>query len=644
MPPPVPPRIAAPPSPSRAPTPVSFDLDDPFAAGDRPAVAPPVVSSRPTPLPSPAPGFGELDEPSFVGKLPATSAGQKLSDTRPFAQPVPAFNLDDPSVVAPMPTAPPGARADEAERTMAHDFRPSSPELPANLPELPVVSTSTALPAIAPELPANVPELPAGAAPSTTQVTIASVPGFKPPIGARPSSPTVQAVMPPTPPVAPAPPVAPVAVAPPEAPTPPAPPPSISSPAVPPVKPPVVIPSPAAVAAKIPSSPAVPSVADVPLSSGLVGALSSLPPSIAAAIKPPPPRTEPSLASTFGGGPSTPSDEPSIPSFKLDAQLFSNDEASIFGGDARPAAGADDEKSVPSFRIDADDIFGGAKEPGAGTLVARSPFDPTMPETPRAADPEPRVEARPEPKPVASYALDDESTRAMPTARNDGELPPVVVPPPLAKGVANRPPPPPVPMSPITSTLNAGATVPPAQDTLRGPGRASMPAVPVVGAAPGAPAPSGAARPTTQPTAGIAVPLLLDVTPLSLGVETAGGQCETVIRRNATIPVEQTRVFSTTNDEQTSVVIRIAQGESRRFTENQALGALELTGLRSAPRGEVSVAVTFELGADGTLTVRARDVETGREQATRVSLLTIPTEQSQAEMAARQRTAVAAVG
>ena len=126
MPPPVPPRIAAPPSPSRAPTPVSFDLDDPFAAGDRPAVAPPVVSSRPTPLPSPAPGFGELDEPSFVGKLPATSAGQKLSDTRPFAQPVPAFNLDDPSVVAPMPTAPPGARADEAERTMAHDFRPVS--------------------------------------------------------------------------------------------------------------------------------------------------------------------------------------------------------------------------------------------------------------------------------------------------------------------------------------------------------------------------------------------------------------------------------------------------------------------------------------------------------------------------------------
>lgn len=138
------------------------------------------------------------------------------------------------------------------------------------------------------------------------------------------------------------------------------------------------------------------------------------------------------------------------------------------------------------------------------------------------------------------------------------------------------------------------------------------------------------------------MPLLLDVTPFSLGVETAGGACESVIRRNATIPVEQTRVFATTNDDQTSVIIRIAQGESRRFSENQILGELELSGLRPAPRGEVSIAVTFELGADGTLSVRAKDVETSREQATRVSLLTIPSESAQADMAARQRTAVVA--
>jgi molecular chaperone DnaK len=131
----------------------------------------------------------------------------------------------------------------------------------------------------------------------------------------------------------------------------------------------------------------------------------------------------------------------------------------------------------------------------------------------------------------------------------------------------------------------------------------------------------------------------LDVTPFSLGVETAGGLCEAVIRRNATIPVEQTRVFATTSDDQESVILRIAQGESRRFGDNQALGELELTGLRAAPRGEVAIAVTFELEADGTLQVRARDVESGREQFVRVTLLTIPSEAAQAEMAARSRAA-----
>ncbi len=137
--------------------------------------------------------------------------------------------------------------------------------------------------------------------------------------------------------------------------------------------------------------------------------------------------------------------------------------------------------------------------------------------------------------------------------------------------------------------------------------------------------------------AGGVAPLLLDVTPFSLGVETAGGLCETVVKRNATIPVEQTRVFATTNDGQESVVIRIAQGESRRFADDQFLGELELIGLRQAARGEVSIAVTFELEADGTLRVRAKDIESGREQATRVTLLTVPTESQQADMVARNR-------
>lgn len=134
-----------------------------------------------------------------------------------------------------------------------------------------------------------------------------------------------------------------------------------------------------------------------------------------------------------------------------------------------------------------------------------------------------------------------------------------------------------------------------------------------------------------------APPLLLDVTPLSLGVETVAGLCEVVIARNATIPVEQTREFATAYDGQDVVRIRIAQGESRRFADNQALGELELSGITPAPRGEVKIAVTFELDADGTLQVRARESATGRQTATRVALLTMPSAGEVADMAQRQR-------
>ncbi|MEI8256125.1 MAG: Hsp70 family protein, partial [Deltaproteobacteria bacterium] len=134
------------------------------------------------------------------------------------------------------------------------------------------------------------------------------------------------------------------------------------------------------------------------------------------------------------------------------------------------------------------------------------------------------------------------------------------------------------------------------------------------------------------------LPLLLDVTPHTLGLETVGGMCETVIARNSTIPVEQTREFATSYDDQEAVKIRIAQGESRRFGENQALGELELSGLPRGPRGEVRISVTFELDADGTLQVRARDPVSGRETRTRVTLLTMPTAGAMAAMTQRQRT------
>ncbi len=132
-----------------------------------------------------------------------------------------------------------------------------------------------------------------------------------------------------------------------------------------------------------------------------------------------------------------------------------------------------------------------------------------------------------------------------------------------------------------------------------------------------------------------APPLLLDVTPLSLGVETVSGYCEHIIKRNSAIPTEQTQVFSTGMDDQTEVVIRICQGESRRLEENQLLGQVVLTGLQPAARGAVPIEVTFMLDADGTLGVRAIDKNTGRQQETRVSLIGGVEDDSIDEMQAR---------
>jgi molecular chaperone DnaK len=117
------------------------------------------------------------------------------------------------------------------------------------------------------------------------------------------------------------------------------------------------------------------------------------------------------------------------------------------------------------------------------------------------------------------------------------------------------------------------------------------------------------------------VPLLLDVTPHTLAVETAGGYCEPIIERNAPIPTEQTRRFSTSQDNQVSVRMRVCQGEQRRVEDNQLLGTLELAELAPAARGRVKIEVTFVIDADGTLSVRARDKETGRGQRIRIALL-----------------------
>ncbi|MBT8452061.1 MAG: Hsp70 family protein [Deltaproteobacteria bacterium] len=123
--------------------------------------------------------------------------------------------------------------------------------------------------------------------------------------------------------------------------------------------------------------------------------------------------------------------------------------------------------------------------------------------------------------------------------------------------------------------------------------------------------------PETVPQA----PLLLDVTPLSLGVETVDGYCERIIRRNSAIPAGQTKMFTTARDRQETVVVRICQGEDRRVAENQLLGEVVLDGLRPAARGKVQIAVRFMIDADGTLQVRAQDVGTGQQQQIAIKLI-----------------------
>jgi molecular chaperone DnaK len=131
-------------------------------------------------------------------------------------------------------------------------------------------------------------------------------------------------------------------------------------------------------------------------------------------------------------------------------------------------------------------------------------------------------------------------------------------------------------------------------------------------------------------------PLLIDVTPLSLSVETVAGYCDILIPANSPVPCDRTRIFLTAADGQTMVCVNVAQGESRRFHENTFLGQLELTGLSARPRGEVRIAVTFELDADGILNVRAQDTETGRETQAKMRLLGGVSDEAMGHMLARQ--------
>jgi molecular chaperone DnaK len=131
---------------------------------------------------------------------------------------------------------------------------------------------------------------------------------------------------------------------------------------------------------------------------------------------------------------------------------------------------------------------------------------------------------------------------------------------------------------------------------------------------------------------------LLDVTPLSLRIGVAGGLAEPVIERNTPVPIEQTRTFTTYQDLQESVKIKVYQGESRKADENELLGQFEFGGFKKLPRGQVKIDVTFSINSDGIVNVTASDRDSGRKASTTITLSSGLSTQELDEIVAENRT------
>jgi molecular chaperone DnaK len=196
--------------------------------------------------------------------------------------------------------------------------------------------------------------------------------------------------------------------------------------------------------------------------------------------------------------------------------------------------------------------------------------------------------------------------------------------------------PPPPPARPFTRTQPLPSPVVPPEPP-------SLPSAAVIEPLPSGPLPQGPPpalpgetpmRPPPGPP-----PVLVDVTPRALIVETAGGWSDVVVQRNAKIPCERTRAFTTSSDMQTVVRVRVAQGEDPSFEGNIFLGELELSGLRAARRGEVTIEVRFEVDESGTLRVSAKDLATGKEERATLQLVGVAPGEDLQAMRARQSAA-----
>src|SRR5262249_54437924 len=121
-------------------------------------------------------------------------------------------------------------------------------------------------------------------------------------------------------------------------------------------------------------------------------------------------------------------------------------------------------------------------------------------------------------------------------------------------------------------------------------------------------------------------PVLLDVNPATLSIQTAGGFAERLLDKNAPIPIECTRIFTTARDNQTRVIVDCCRGESRRYSENEPLGTLVLDRLPAKPRGDLKIEVSFRVDADGILHVRAADAESGAAQEAHLQVIGAPAE------------------